>query len=358
MTSDDRAPRTARTSTIAKSALPFAALTALCSTQPLPAHAEDNVTIVGNYYKERSTRVFAPAVVVTKELPSLDAKLTGGYLVDQITSASGAFTPTDAPFQEYRQELKVAFERRFAGWVTPGVNVRYSHEPDYDSISVGADVALAFARDTTTLRAYVQHVRDDIEQRGVPGFGDALVTTLVGTSVTQVLTKDLLGGLAVEGQLLRGYLENPYRVEVHPRSRDRFAAAAWLSYYFTPTATTGRLAYRVYRDDWELTGHTIDARLTQELAPTFAVTTRFRYYSQGDAYFTTPADGFSTVDPKLFAFGSRFYELTLHWTPSFLSGGPLGLFAGSRLEPSYGYLDQDTSYGPAHVAQLAWTWDY
>src|SRR5438309_133027 len=46
------------------------------------AYAEDSVTLWGNYYKERSTRVVEPIATVTKDLPN-DAQAQATYLVDR-----------------------------------------------------------------------------------------------------------------------------------------------------------------------------------------------------------------------------------------------------------------------------------
>lgn len=361
----------------AAAAAVVAAGSALCFAPAGVARAEDAVVIWANYYKERSTRVIEPTIAITKDLPA-DVQVEVGYLVDQITSASGAFTVEDEPFSELRHDVRAGVRKRFLGFVRPGIRVRYSHEPDYDSLGFGADIELAFDRDNTVVRAYFQQQLDDVRSRqlsqtsGTTAIVDVgeLDTTFLGASLTQVLTKELVVGGAIELQVLDGFQENSYRVETHPTHRRRHSASVWGAYHEPTIDLTARLGYRLYGDDWDLFAHTVDAEVTKRWVPAFETFVRFRFHTQDDVYFTTPARDpdaratdpdaiiFATSDPKLFAFQSRTYELGLRWTMSALAGTTLEPFARSRIEPSYAYLDQDNRYGAAHLVQLGWFWPF
>lgn len=331
-------------------------LLTLASLEPA-VHAEDSISIFGNYWKERSTRVIAPMMRVTKDLPD-GWQVDATYLVDQITSASGAFTATDEPFSEYRNEVRLAVSKELFGALTPSLNARYSTESDYTSIGFGGDLSLALFQKDLVLRVYLQHYLDDVRQRERPGFEDTLDTTLIGVSASQVLARDLVVGGAFESQLLSGFTENPYRVENHPRSRHRFSISAWARYLFEPTFTTVRGTYRIYFDDWALLAHSVDLELTQRLSRHFDLAPRFRIHTQDGVYFTELQDGFVTADPKLMNFASRLYQLTLRWNMWALEDSFLELFAPASTQFSYGYLDQDNAYGPAHIAQLGWFWPF
>ncbi len=323
-----------------------------------PARAEDSVSVVANYYKERSTRVVSPFVTIRKDLPS-ESELSVTYLVDQITSASGAFTPTDAPFQEYRQEVRASASKRFFGALIAQANARYSHEGDYRSLGYGLSLTYQASRDTTlSVRANRQN--DVVLQRGRSGFRDTLDTTLVGASWTQVLRRDLVGGLNAEAQLLDGYTENPYRVEQHPRERHRYSLGAWGAYRHEGTGTTLRLDYCYYRDDWRLVSHSVGAELWQRLSPSLEIVPRFRFHTQSGVYFTelTP-DQFVTTDPKLAAFGTRLVGLRLNWRLDVLAdAGPLSVLARAQLSPQYHYFFQDNRYGNAHIASVSVYWPF
>lgn len=327
------------------------------------ARAEDSIVLWGNYYKERSTRVIEPTIVINKELPH-EAQLEVGYLVDQVTSASGAFTPTDEPFSEYRHDVRVALRQKYLGWITPGIMARYSDEGDYDSLTLGANTELAFDRDNTILRGTFQFQYDNVRQRrtvaGEQTYIDLgeLRTYFVGVSLVQVLAKNIVAGGSLELRLLRGFQENGYLAVNHPRERNRHTATAWISYHAEPVDTTGRLAYRFYFDNWHLEAHTIDLELTHTLLPPLDVFGRFRYYTQTKVYFSEPVGDYTTSDPKLLEFDSMFYEFGLKWTMTILEGTALDVFARSRIEPSYAYFDQHNRYGVAHIAQLGWFWPF
>lgn len=323
----------------------------------LMARAEDSVSLWGNYYKERSTRVVEPIVSLRKALPAkTQADVT--YLVDQITSASGAFTVTDSAFREYRQEIRLGLATNL-GLVTPGVRFRYSNEPDYRSIGIGADLEFALRKENTRIKLYIERLIDKVGQRTDPSFEDELGTTLVGMSWTETLRRDLLAGISLEAQVLRGYQENPYRIETHPRERNRFSVAGFLGYHVSATKTTPQVGYRYYWDNWELHGHAVDLQVTQRLHTDVEVTPKFRYYTQDGLFFETPiVGGFLTSDPKLMAFDSQLYGITIGWTQGWLHGTPLSALRDSRIEPSYAYLNQHNFYGPAHIAQLGWYWPF
>lgn len=338
---------------------------ALLFLVPQIATAEDSVTLWTNYYKERSTRVIEPIATVTKDLPA-DARAQVTYLVDQITSASGTFTVVDKPFTEYRQEAKVHLQKRFEHTLTPGVMFRVSHEPDYTSITFGGDLEYSAFDDNTVLRLYAQRQLDTVLKRDQtdpeghldPSFRQPLGTSLLGLSWTQTLAKDLIAGLSLEAQVLRGYIQNPYVPnQTHPRKRDRYSASAFVAYQLPWTGTTGRASYRFYSDDWSLVGHTFQIELSQPVVPGLEVTARIREYTQSGVSFA-PDSGYTNAEPKLRPFDSQLYGAEIRWTLAFLKDTALDPFRRSELVPSYAYLDQHNFYGPAHMIQLGWYWPY
>lgn len=321
------------------------------------ARAEDSVAVWGNYYKERSTRVISPMVTLRKELPhAAQADVT--YLVDQITSASGAFTATDEPFSEYRQEVRVAARKRFFDVLTPGVFVRYSHEGDYRSLGYGVEVALDLFERMSTLTFRLMHQDDLVLQRGRAGFRDTLDTTMASLGWTQVLAKNLVGGLGAEVQILDGYTENPYRVEQHPRDRTRYALGGWLAYRHEETGTTARVDYRFYTDTWELSAHSMGLELVQRIVPGLEIAPRFRFHTQDGVYFLDLVNGFVTTDPKLEAYNTILVGARVSWRLDMLAGTALAPFQRLEIQPAYYYYIQGNRYGDAHIAQLGAYWPF
>lgn len=318
------------------------------------AYAENSVSIVGNYYKERSTRVVSPEVTIRKELP-FDGQVEATYLVDQITSASGAFTPeADVAFQEYRNEVRFALSKRFVDF-TPRVGFRYSTESDYTSWAVAAEMTAEFFDKNTRLIGQFTYQKDDVEARGQGNFRDELTTTLLSLRLVQVVLPELLIRLCLETQILSGFTENPYRVEMHPRDRNRYAMGGGAYYRIEATQTTIRLDYRFYTDTWQLKAHTFDLQVDQQLLPSLAIVPKVRFHDQGAVYFTDLVDGFRTTDPKLFEFSSASIGLDLLWRLWFFDGTFLD---GTTIKPSYSVYFTETRYGTAHIAQLGGYWPF
>ena len=340
-------------------------LAALFTSAVTAAHAENSVTISGNYYKERSTRIYEPFVRVTADLP-YETEVDVAYLVDNITSASAAFTSTDEPFSEFRHEIRLGAKKKFFDMLIPGVTFRYSKEPDYESYTVGGSLAVNLFDENTTVAAYVQRQSDEVRQRGREGFVESLDNTFFGLSVTQVLLKNLIGGVSFDNSAPRGYQENPYRAELHPRERDRYSVAAWLGFRNIPTGTSVKGWYRLYTDSWDINAHSFQIETSQRIVRGLEINPRFRYHTQGDAFFCAPVSmrapgrdpNANTQDPKLCAFNSFTVGAQVAWTQSWLRGTPLELFATSRIEPAYYFFRQTNRYGDAHIAQLDWYWPF
>lgn len=318
------------------------------------ATADDSITIYGNYYKERSTRVYEPIIRLVKDLPE-EIELDATFVVDQITSASGAFTPEDRVISEFREEAIVSLRKPLDEATKVGVNARISYEPDYTSLRGGMDLETALIKDVTTLRIFGQYQRDWVRERSGM-LRDDLFTTLVGAGITQVINKNMLMGASFEMRVMKGYQENAYRPETHPRERNRYSTSVWGSYYVEPTDTAARASFRFYGDSWDLISYAVDLEVSQQIMADFDVLARFRYYTQDDVYFANaPAmSEYNTRDPKLFEFASEMYAIGGRIPLRFLDATGIAAFGASRVEPTYTFLNQHNSYGSAHIVQIGW----
>src|SRR5690606_16053802 len=111
------------------------------------AHAENRLTVRGNYYREASTRVLAPELRFTVDAPDERFMLGGGYLLDVVSSASIATGTADATggdnvFTELRHETSGFVASRLGPWQL-NAGTRYSTETDY----IGRNVHAGFRRD-------------------------------------------------------------------------------------------------------------------------------------------------------------------------------------------------------------------
>lgn len=344
------------------------------------AGAENQVSVWGNYYKERSTRVISPEVTLSVDLPET-TQMAVTYLVDNITSASGTFQATvdDDPFQEFRQEVRVGINRRFWGWLTPTLQARYSFEPDYTSLTYGLELAAQLFENNTSIKVGVQRQNDAIMARGT-NFEDTLDTWRASANVSQVLTPELIVGTSFETQFLDGYTENPYRAEEHPRERERFALSGWAAYRMPGLGTTVRASYRYYWDSWSIEAHTFGLRVFQRLTRDLEIVPEIRISDQTGFDFRRQIDEqgitFSTSDPKLMPQGTTGLGLRLILDLKFLEGGIFHPLRKASLNTKYMFFAQrnslelnpiklvapdegaQTAFGDAHIVQLGLCWPF
>ena len=90
--------------------------------------------------------------------------------------------------------------------------------------------------------------------------------------------------------------------------------------------TSFHLYYRYYRDDWNIQSDTMNVELYRDISPTFVLGARYRYYSQGKAFFAkdldayTPSDPLVAVDYRMYAFRANTFGIMAILKPSGNSG--------------------------------------
>lgn len=378
-----------------RNALALGALTLLLASA---VHADETtgtwtgaVELRGNYYWERSTRVYAPAV--HGELASPDGvRLSVDYLVDAITSASvAAGVNADVRFTEIRHDLGVGAGYEFdvgnGATLLSTLRLRWSEEPDYSSRGITWSNQLALNDRSTLLTLNTSYLFDDVRMRimGGPRMGiydvDAMSTVkqtnpwdvdfnvaALTLGVTQTLSPTLLLDVGYDFAYLDGFQNNVYRqvpvagtprAENHPRERIRHAIYARLAWYLPATRTSLQALYRAYIDSWDVAALTPEARIYQEITDLAQLRLRYRFYSQTRAYFYQPDnsnyaadDAFVTADPKMSAFHSHLVGLQLTLGLDFLDGSSLGFARGGALDFGVDYLWQTSRFGNAVIAQM------
>jgi hypothetical protein len=345
-----------------------------------------NVEAWGNYYWERSTRVFAPDVRLRLESPR-GVELQAGYLIDAITSASqAAGALTDHRFTEMRHDVTLG-----AGYeLGVGENqlhlagtFRVSREPDYTSASGSVQAALALDDRSTVLRAELGVLHDEVRQnfRGGTGvrpsadggtsadqFAEHINAVRGAVGWEQVLSPNAYFQLGYELTYLNGYLGNPYRQvsvagvltpETHPGDRLRHTLTGHLAYFIGPTDTALHLLYRAYVDSWHVAAITPEVRVYQRIARYASVLVRHRYYRQNRAFFYQPNpadytsnDRYVSADPKMSAFHSHLFGWQLALDLSFLQGTALERLAAGSISLDFSYMWRTNRYGDAITAQI------
>lgn len=375
-----------------------------------PALAQGALTLRGNYWRDRNTRVVQPAIELSKELPS-GTVVGAHYLLDAITSASvAAGVIRDQPFTELRNEAGASIGQRIGPALISG-GYSYSSESDYWAHTASLGVLLELFQKNTTLGATLAYGNDKVAQRmGPTNYNPVggLQTVRAIVNLTQTLTPRLLAVASYEigclgfGSAQNGWLANPYRTvnlggapsrELTPYQRIRQAATGAL-HWMIPLRIrlmpylAIRPAFRLYWDDWGIVSEAPELRLYVPVGPVeWRVTGR--YYHQNSVSFWSD-DGvrpsypagvqglhcttctlassqkglWYTSDPKLGAFTSEFFELRLliklnaiaNWRrlpgAAWLGSGILELSYGHYFNGGYAH----TAFGDAEVAGLTLSW--
>lgn len=352
------------------------------------AHAENLVTVRGQYYREPSTRVVQPVVEVAKDLPG-GTDVRAHYLLDAITSASQAAGPTgDNIFTEYRSEAGLS------GGVTINryqlrLGYRYSAESDYWSHTVFGSALARLWGDSANVALLLGAGSDQVGKRSPAGRVNPCTPSInrpcplrnlfAGLWYSQILSPTLLAQLGFETAYAWGYLSSPYRAENLPDKRLRSAVAARAAKYFPSTATGVQLLYRYYfdfypgdapdwnGDPWGIRSHTVEGRVFQGLGRDVELRFTGRYYSQGPAnFYCDQADlavrpecsqtmVYTAGQPQLGPVGTLFVEGKIYWDARWLRGKPFfGWFSEGTFELSYGRFIQSTSFGTAEVLQTGY----
>lgn len=380
----------------------------LGSGSALAQTPEGSVTLRGNYWRDRNTRVVQPAVELSKETPT-GTVIGAHYLLDAITSASvAAGVLRDQPFTEVRNEAGFSVGQR-VGPALIAAAYSYSSESDYWAHTASLGFVLELFQKNTTLGATLSYGNDKVGQRQGPSTYNIVggLQTVRGiVNLTQLLSPTLLATLSYEvgvlgfGSSTNGWLANPYRAvnfggaparELVPFQRIRQSVALAV-HWLLPTHIrlmpylAFRPSYRFYFDDWGISSHTPELRTFIPVGPTeFRVTAR--YYTQTQASFWNDVDGtpsypsgvglhcttcfsetvrqgaYYTSDPKLSAFASEFLELRflVHLNglgrlrlpgASWLSSGIVELSYGHYFNGGYAH----TAFGDADVAGLTLSW--
>lgn len=321
-----------------------------------------------HYFWERSTRVVVPEAQLRAQSPD-GLRVSGGYLLDVITSASIAFTGSgeDALHQEYRHQAGVGVGKEFDlggdSQLDAEMQARLSTESDYRSLPfVAANFALSRDQRNSVIRWGGSVIHDNVRANNDPSFRGTLDGVSASYSVEQVLNR--LSVLTVGYQMghLWGFLGNPYRNtqmenagmrEAPPRQRTRHALSMRFQQFIPLTGSAVHLLAKGYADTWGIRAMAPEVRVYQSLGP-LLVRARYRYYRQSRADFqrdTYPGDwsGPNTADPKLAAFRGHMYGLRMDLFMGFLAGSFLDFAEGASIYMNLDRQRTGISFGDAVV---------
>lgn len=374
---------------------------------PAVAAAENRVTLRGNYYRERSTRVLAPELVFTVDVPDERLTLGATYLLDSVSSASIATgtavaTGGDNVFHELRHEAAVHASSRLREWQL-GAFFRYTTETDYIGRSLGASLGRDLLQRSIRLQLSYAFNFDrlyrifDGQGRRLPWCGGSygrtcdggtnlLATHYLAASYSHAVHPLVLVLGSFEYARVDGPQDNPYRgmmiptaeEETHPLERNRYALWASTRVHLpgrrhgrlrspgAPGAVTLEPRYRFSVDDWGVLAHVAEARLHVRVHANVLIRFRYRFYAQSQAFFyrsgldyaydpsvfctrETP-QGCASADPKLSSFRSHTpgFQITYAFDGLAARTG-LKWLEGGFLEATYNFVHQTSRFDTARA---------
>ncbi|MFO1078914.1 MAG: DUF3570 domain-containing protein [Planctomycetota bacterium] len=282
---------------------------AACGRAAAGVLPEDRADLLYHRYQGGGVTVDGPSVLVRKKFAD-KFSVVANYYEDMVSSASIDVLSTASPFKDERRQISLGLDY-LRGKTTYSVGYIDSKESDYTARTAYLSISQDMFGDLTTLSFGFRRGQNDVfrnvkdpttgAKRHDPTFTADMQTRAWSASLTQVLTRDLLGTLAFELITDEGYLNNPYRQvryvdpsaprgysyapELYPSTHTSTASSARLKYSLPWWRAAVDGQYRFYSDTWGVVGHTVQLGYTQPAFGNWVFDAHYRFYKQDAADF-------------------------------------------------------------------------
>ena len=251
------------------------------------------------YADDDHTQVVSPVVDAQADVAA-GTTVSLGYLADAVTSASVDIVSqaSSRTIHDTRHQVSGSVSQ-VLGITTLRGGYSYSRENDYESHTLSAGTQLELDDKNTTLALAYTLSLNTVGRTGDTVFARDLTVHDVVASWTQVISKRALTQVTYEIGHADGFQASPYRfvpvrmsvdaapeywvAETDPETRWRHALVLAANHSVGDGAIQGD--YRLYRDTWGITSHTIGARYFVALTPNVELRLRHRFYTQSGASF-------------------------------------------------------------------------
>ena len=296
---------------LAAAIAPLAALAGCWLAAPASAAVlpEDRADLLYHRYDGGGVVVDGPSMLVRKKIGD-KVSVVANYYLDMVSSASIDVLSTASPFKDERTQMSLGLDY-LRGKTTYSIGYIDGDESDYLARTAYLNISQDMFGDLTTISLgyrrnmndVFRNVRDPVTgaKSRDPGFAEEMDSRAWSASLTQVLTRDLLGVLSYELVTDEGYLNNPYRQmryadptnprgfsyapELYPRTKTSNAFAGRLKYSLPWWRAAVDGAYRFYTDTWGVRAQTVQLGYTQPAFGNWIFDARYRYYTQDAADF-------------------------------------------------------------------------
>lgn len=326
---------------------------------------EERADALYHSYDGGGVKIDGPSILIRKNFAE-KFSVSANYYLDMVSGASIDVETTASPYSDERTQtsLGLSYLRGDAIW---GLNYTNSDESDYDADTINFNVSHDVFAGLTTINMGYAKGKDEVRRNFIdpvdgskandPNFSEEIERQNYQLGLTQIISKNLIMGLAFETITDEGFLNNPYRVvrflnpdgvttgtelERYPNTRTSSALGVTAKYYLPYRAALSGL-YRYFTDDWDIEAHTLELGYTHPKGPwTFDL--KYRFYTQTGADFYSDlfpradAQNFLARDKELSDYNDHTvgfavsYEFLKDW--KFISSGTVN-FSYDRIMFSY-----------------------
>lgn len=278
-------------------ALSSLALLTVCMSAQALILPEDRVDAMYHSYDGGDITVNGPSILVRKSVGD-SVSVSANHYVDSISSASiDVKTLGASRYSEERTQQSVG-----ADYLHDKSIISYSFtssvENDFEATTNNFNISQEMFGGLTTVALGFKLGSNIIMKTGDAAFREEAETRGYRVTASQVLTKNMLLGLAYEIITDEGFLNNPYRAvryddgtgvsqyqpEIYPNTRTSNALGFSLR-YFLPQRAAIYTGYRYFIDSWDIEADTIEVGYVFPYDEKWLLELTYRYYSQTNAEF-------------------------------------------------------------------------
>jgi uncharacterized protein DUF3570 len=287
---------------------------------------DDRADLFYSQYSGGGMDITGQSVLVQKKITE-DLGVEADYFIDKVSGASVDVLSNASVIKDERHQKTVNIEY-IRNKTTYSLGFTNSAERDYISNTPHFQISQDMFGDLTTVTMGFSSSRNSVGEN--VGSAEVPNVVWVGTSqsrsyslgLSQIITRNLIGGVTVDVITDAGYLANPYRFirfvddspgnakgyslgsQVYPETHTSTAVEGRLKYYL-PYRAAATVSYRYFRDTWGITSDTVEFGYTQPIRNIWILEGTVRLYEQGHANFYS--DLFPYADSQNFM--SRDKEL-------------------------------------------------
>jgi hypothetical protein len=282
----------------------LAVIAALAQSAMAGVLPDDRADLFFSQYSGGGMTITGESALVQKRITEA-LGVEADYFIDKVSGASVDVLSNASVIKDERHQKTVNLEY-IRNKTTYKLGFTNSTERDYISNTPHFQISQDMFGDLTTITLGYSSTRNKVGENN----GTAQVPNVawVGTSqsrsyslgLSQIITRNLIGGVTVDVLTDSGYLANPYRfirfvdplepklyslgTQIYPNTRTSTAVEARAKYYL-PYRAAASVSYRYFRDTWGITSETVEFGYTHPISNIWILEGRLRLYEQGHANF-------------------------------------------------------------------------